>query len=217
MGYNFNKYSEARLGYSLYHQDPRIKIGPGLPGDLEGEVSATNFKWTYSSADGGMLDSKGLYCRLTFTDYHNGPEIDSLNQGELKINWTLPVGRRDAVLSHLSAGTSFGDTAPVLQQFCLGGPLRLGTYYTDQLRGSNYLLANIGYLKYLRSFPLAGKVYLGTWLEYGGVFEDWSDADLKTDLTMGLLSPTVFGPVFIGASYGEGENPFFNIMIGKIF
>lgn len=217
LGYNFNKYSEARLGYSLSYQQPKTKIGPELPEDLEGEVGAVNFKWTYSSADGGMLDSKGLYCQLALTDYHRGPEIDSLNQGEIKINWTQPVGRRDAVLSQLSAGTSFGDTAPVLQQFCLGGPLRLGTYYTDQLRGSNYLLANVGYLKYLRRFPLAGKVYLGTWLEYGGVFEDWSDPELKTNLTMGLLSPTVFGPVFIGASYGDGENPFFNIKIGKVF
>lgn len=217
LGYNFNKYSEARLGYSLWRQDPHTKIGQELPGDLEGEIRATNFKWTYSSADGGMLDSKGLYCGLALTDYHSGPELDSLNQGELKINWTQPVGRRDAILCHFSAGTSFGDTAPVLQQFCLGGPLRLGTYYTDQLRGSNYLLANVGYLKYLRKFPLAGKVYFGTWLEYGGVFEDWSETDLKTDLTIGLLGPTVFGPVFIGASYGDGENPFFNIKIGKVF
>lgn len=217
LGYNLNKYSEARLGYSLSYQDPRIKIGKELPGDLDGEVRATNFKWTYSSADGGVLDSKGLYCQLTLTDYHSGPEIDSFKQGEIKINWTNPVGGRDAILSHFSAGTSFGDSAPVLQQFCLGGPLRLGTYYTDQLRGSNYLLANVGYLKYSRSFPIAGKVYLGIWLEHGGVFEDWSDPEFETDLTIGLLSPTVFGPVFLGASYGEGENPFFNIMIGKIF
>ncbi|NLW46156.1 MAG: BamA/TamA family outer membrane protein [Firmicutes bacterium] len=217
LGYIFNKYSEARWGYTLSYQEPRIKIGPELPGDLEGEIRATNFKWTYSSADGGLLDSKGLYCQLKFTNYHSGPEIDSLNQGEIKINWTQPVGRRDTILSHFSAGTSLGDTAPVLQQFCLGGPLRLGTYYTDQLRGSNYLLANIGYLKYLRRLPLAGKVYFGTWLEYGGVFEDWSEPELKTNLTMGFLSPTVFGPVFLGASYGEGDNPFFNIMIGKIF
>lgn len=219
LGYNFNKYSEARLGYSLSYQEPHIKIGPELPGDFEGEIRAASFKWTYSSADGGMLDSKGLNCRLVLTDYHHGPELDSLSQGELKINWTQPAGRRDAILFHFSAGTSFGDTAPVLQQFCLGGPLRLGTYCTDQLRGSNYLLTNVGYLKYLRRFPLAGKVYLGTWLEYGGVFEDWSEADrgLKANLTMGLLGPTVFGPVFIGAGYGDGENPFFNIKIGKIF
>jgi outer membrane protein assembly factor BamA len=217
LGYIFNKFSEARLGYSLSYQEPHVNIGPELPGDLEGEIRATNFKWTYSSADGGMLDSKGLYCQLTFTDYHSGPEIDSLNQGEIKINWTQPVGRRDAILSHFSAGSSFGDTAPVLQQFCLGGPLRLGTYYNDQLRGSNYLLANVGYLKYLRRFPLVGKIYFGTWLEYGGAFEDWSDPELETDLTMGLLGPTVFGPVFIGAGYGKGDNPFFNIKIGKIF
>jgi len=49
------------------------------------------------------------------------------------------------------------------------------------------------------------------------VFEDWSEPELETDLTIGLLGRTVLGPVFIGGSYGNGENPFFNIVIGKIF
>jgi len=105
----------------------------------------------------------------------------------------------------------------VLQQFCLGGPLRLGTYYTDQLRGSNYLLASAGFLKFWRKLPMVGKVYAGFWLEHGGVFENWSEPELETALTLGLLGRTVLGPVFIGGSYGNGENPFFNIVIGKIF
>lgn len=219
LGYSLNKYSEARLGYSLSYQNPRTKIGEVLPGDLEGKIEATHLNWTYSSTDGAMLDSKGLYCQLTFTGYHSGPEIVRwFNQAEAKIIGTNPVGAKDSIFTLFAAGTSFNKNSPVLQQFCLGGPLRLGTYYTDQLRGSNYLLTNVGYLKFLRKLPLTGKnVYLGTWLEYGGVFEDWSDLDLKTNLTMGLLSPTVFGPVFIGASYGKGDNPLFNIMIGKIF
>ncbi len=217
LGYNFNKFSEARLGYSLSNQNPHTKIGPELPDDLEGNIQATNFKFTYSSADGGMLDHKGLDFHFTFTRYHSGPGMDSLDQAELKTNWTHPAGRKDSVLALFAAGTSFNETAPIVQQFCLGGPLRLGTYYTDQLRGSNYLLANVGYLKFWRKFPMTGKVYLGTWLEYGGVFEDWTDPELDTNLTMGLLGSTAFGPVFIGGSYGKGENPIFNIMIGKIF
>ncbi len=217
VGYNFNKNSEARLGYSFTNQNPRIKIGQTFPEDFKGDIEAIRFKWTYSGADGGMLDSKGLFSRIILTHYYNGPEMDSLNQGEAQISWSSPIGEEDMVIALLEAGTSFNHTSPVLQQFCLGGPLRLGTYYTDQLRGSNYLLANVGYLKFWRKFPMVGKVYLGTWLEHGGVFEDWSNPKLETDLTMGLLGRTVFGPVFIGGSYGNGENPFFNIVIGKLF
>ncbi len=219
LGYNFNKFSQARLGYTISHQNPRINIGAELPGDLEGEIKATHFSWKYSSTDGAMLDRKGLNCELTFTGYHNGPEIEkSFSQMETKIIGNNPVGTKDSIFTLFAAGTSFGHTPPVSQQFYLGGPLRLGTYYTDQLRGSNYLLTNVGYLKFLRKLPLTGKnVYLGTWIEHGGVFEDWSDFKLETDLTMGLLSHTFFGPVFVGASYGKGENPLFNIVIGKIF
>lgn len=217
LGYNFNKYSEARLGHSFVNQDPRTKIGQVLPGDLEGNIEATRLKWTYSSADGGMLDNKGLFSQIILTHYHSGPEMYSLNQGKVKICWTSPVGQEDMVLALLEAGTSFNQTAPVLQQFRLGGPLRLGTYYTDQLRGSNYLLASAGFLKFWRKLPMVGKVYAGLWLEHGGVFENWSVPELETDLTVGLLGRTIFGPVFIGGSYGNGENPFFNIVIGKIF
>ena len=217
LGYNFNKYSEARLGYSFVNQDPRTKIGQALPGDLEGNIEATRLKWTYSSADGGMLDNEGLFTEIILTHYHSGPGLHSFNQGKVKLSWTSPVGREDIVLGLLEAGTSFNQTAPVLQQFCLGGPLRLGTYYTDQLRGSNFLLASAGFLKFWRKLPMVGKVYAGLWLEHGGVFEHWSEPELETDLTMGLLGRTVLGPVFIGGSYGSGENPFFNIVIGKIF
>ena len=217
VGYNFNKCSEARLGYSFTNQNPRTKIGRALPGEYEGNLEAAHFKWTYSSADGGMLDNKGLFSQIILTHYYTGPELDSFNQGEAKLSWTSPVGKEDLVITRLEAGTSFNHTAPLLQQFCLGGPLRLGTYYTDQLRGSNYLLASVGWLKFWRKLPMVGKVYFGTWLEQGGVFEDWSNPKLETDLTIGLLGRTVFGPVFIGGGYGNGENPFFNIVIGKIF
>ena len=217
VGYNFNKYSEARLGYFFTYQNPRTKIGQALPGDFEGNIEATRFKWTYSSADGRMLDNEGLLSQIIFTHYYSGPELDSFNQGEAKISWTSPIGKEDMLITLLEAGTSFNHASPVLQQFCLGGPLRLGTYYTDQLRGSNYLLANVGFLKFWRKLPMVGKVYIGAWLERGGVFEDWSEPELETDLTIGLLGRTVLGPVFIGGSYGNGENPFFNIVIGKIF
>lgn len=217
VGYNFNKFSEARLGYSFTNQNPRTKIGQALPGENEGNLGATHFKWTYSSADGGMMENKGLFSQIILTHYYSGPELDSFNQGEAKISWTSSMGKEDLVMALLEAGTSFNHAAPVLQQFCLGGPLRLGTYYTDQLRGSNYLLASVGFLKYWRKLPVVGKVYLGTWLEHGGVFEDWCEPELETDLTIGLLGRTVFGPIFIGGSYGNGENPFFNIVIGKIF
>ncbi|NLY74273.1 MAG: hypothetical protein GX075_03115 [Firmicutes bacterium] len=94
----------------------------------------------------------------------------------------------------------------------------MGTYHRDQHHGGNYLLGNIGYLKFLGRLPITGEnVYLGVWLEHGGVFEDWSDFDLESNLTMGLFSPTVIGPVYIGASYGKGDNPLFNVLIGKIF
>jgi NTE family protein len=219
LGYGINKSSEVRLGYAVSHQSARISVGEELPGDTDGEVHLARFKWTYTSADGAMIDSKGVYCNLELKRYLEGPEIsEPLTQMETQFIWTYPFQSRDAIFTLISGGSSFGDAAPLLQQYRLGGPFRLGTYNTDQFHGSNYLLGTIGFLKYLGQLPLTGKnVYLGFWVEHGGVFEDWSKQDLESNFTMGLLSPTVFGPVYFGASYGKGDNPLINVLVGKIF
>lgn len=219
LGYSFNKFCEARLGYEIFRQSARVGVGEDLPYDPEGTVSMACFKWAYTSADGAMIDSKGLNWDLSFKRYQQGPEIpESFSQMETQLVWTHSFRSQDAILTLFSGGTSFDDTAPLLQQYRLGGPFRLGTYNVDQFHGSNYLLGNISYLKFIGKLPLTGRnIYLSFGVEHGNVFEDWSDPDLKTNLTMGLLSPTVFGPVYIGASYGEGDNPLFNVAFGKIF
>jgi NTE family protein len=100
----------------------------------------------------------------------------------------------------------------------LGGPFKIGTSNFDELRGNHYLLGNIGYLKSIGQFPLTGKnLYLGAWLEDGGVFDNWSEVRLDSDLSFGVLSPTVFGPVNIGFSFGKGAEPHYYIMLGRIF
>lgn len=219
LGYSFNKFIEARIGYEVFHQSTRVGVGEDLPGDTEGEIHSTRFKLAYTSADGAMIDSKGVCWDLNFRRYQSGPEIsESFSQMETKLIWTRPFHSKDAIFTLFSGGTSFGESAPLLQKYRLGGPFRLGTYNYDQYRGSNYLLGNIGFLKFLGQLPITGKnVYLGFWVEHGGVFEDWSELDLESNLTVGLLCPTVFGPVYMGASYGEGDNPLINVLIGKVF
>jgi outer membrane translocation and assembly module TamA len=61
-------------------------------------------------------------------------------------------------------------------------------------------------------------IYLGVWGESGGVFEEWSDdLNLKSDLSVGLISTTIFGPVSMSVSYGENSNIAFYMGLGYIF
>jgi NTE family protein len=218
-GYAVNKFAEVRAGYTAELQRAWTRVGEPLAADLEGEIRMAELQWTYSNADGAILFRKGFNWNFDAGWYFQAPgATDQFGLAEIKSVWSYPVGSNDSFFMRFSGGTSIGGDPPLLQQFRLGGPFKLGTFNFDELRGNNYLLGNIGYLKSIGKFPLTGKnLYLGVWLEHGGVFDSWSEIRLDSDVSAGLLSPTVFGPVYIGASYGKGANPFFNIMIGRIF
>ncbi|MCX6551283.1 MAG: hypothetical protein NTY02_09830 [Acidobacteria bacterium] len=91
-----------------------------------------------------------------------------------------------------------------MHAFTLGGPFRLGAYYTDELRGSNYVLANVGYFHEVARLAegAAGRLYVGAWLDEGATFERMRDATFRTSLSAAFILESPIGPVFAGASVG---------------
>jgi hypothetical protein len=89
--------------------------------------------------------------------------------------------------------------------FSLGGPFRLGSYNRDELRGSNYTLASLGYLKQLFRLPdfLGAGVLAGAWAETGSAFQKYDQAQFKWSGSAGLFIESLFGPIFGGVSAGE--------------
>ncbi len=81
------------------------------------------------------------------------------------MNRFSPVGHGNSVFGMMSVGTLFGGKAAPLQQFTLGGPLRLGAYNINALRGNDYLLLGGGYLHRLAQLPpfLGDKIMIGCW------------------------------------------------------
>ncbi|NLY74274.1 MAG: hypothetical protein GX075_03120 [Firmicutes bacterium] len=91
LGYGFNKRCEARLGWESYQQDVRVGVEADLPGDNDGEVRLARLKYTYTSADGAMIDNKGLFWELNVKRYWKGPGIpESFTQMETELIWTQP-------------------------------------------------------------------------------------------------------------------------------
>ncbi|HBF39070.1 MAG TPA: hypothetical protein DDW50_17350 [Firmicutes bacterium] len=136
---------------------------------------------------------------------------------ENKLRWDIPVGQKDSIFISLAGGYSSSDDLPLPQQFKLGGFFRLGAYYPDELSGSNYVFDNIGYLKCIGKLISGKNVYLGVWLENGGIYEKGSDLDIKSDLSIGFISSTILGPEFIGASYGENSRAVYYAGLGYYF
>ena len=134
----------------------------------------------------------------------------SFTTGEVRTSWFRRVrDRGDRMFVIGEGGTSFGED-PLVNDFALGGPLRLGSFNNDQLRGDNYLLFGGGYLRGVGRMPdvLGGSIFLGAWVEAGSAFNDWDEQDWKSDITGGAILETLLGPVFLGGSVGlPGRRP----------
>ena len=108
-----------------------------------------------------------------------------------------------------------GETAAPLQQFTLGGPLRLGAYNLDEFRGDDYRLLSAGYLHRIGQLPpfLGGKIMAGSWYELGKA----GTGSYHNSISAGLAAETALGPFFIGDSFGEAGRRRFFFAIGRLF
>jgi outer membrane translocation and assembly module TamA len=95
----------------------------------------------------------------------------------------------------------------------------MGAFNNDELRGSHYAMASVGYVHELaRIFEGAlGRVYLGGWVESGNAFEEWKGVRFETNVSAGLMIETPLGPGFLTASLGEGGRHRFYVGIGPVF
>lgn len=219
LGYSFNNSLEARLGYTLEYQIAQTRVGVPLASDFDGIIHRAGFKWTYRHADDAALLRKGLNWDLTADWFFLAPgTTGEFGKVENKLLWSIPAGSRDIIYVKLAAGASLNGSPPLPQQFRLGGPLKLSAYQVDEFQGDNYLLGCIGYLKTLGKLPLTGDMlYFGVFVENGGVFQDWSKYEPALDLSLGLLSGTILGPVYVGVSYDKDAKVMVNIEMGKVF
>lgn len=152
----------------------------------------------------------------------DGREVDSpqsFTTGEVRSSWFRRMaGGGDRLFFIGEGGSSFGDS-PLVNDFSLGGPLRLGSFNNNELRGDNYLLFGGGYLRGIGRMPdvLGGSIFLGAWVEAGSAFNDWDSRDWKSDITGGALLETLLGPVFLGGSIGFQGGGRFYVSLGPFF
>ena len=63
---------------------------------------------------------------------------------------------------------------------------------------------------------LGGRVYFTAIIEAGSVFDHVRDARFKSSLTAGLAADTFLGPLFAGASVGNGGELRVYFLVGSI-
>jgi NTE family protein len=231
IGTDFGRSAELRLGYDVTEFMGRRRIGaPDLP-EVEGSERFARLDFALDTQTSPLVPTRGLRVRSTLRQFFAAPDPTGLppdvtvdnpeefTSGEVRASWFRRVRNRSDRLFFIGeGGTSFGAN-PLVNDFALGGPLRLGSFNNDQLRGDNYLLSGVGYLRGVGRLPdvLGGNMFLGAWVEAGSAFDQWDRKNWESDITGGLLLETLLGPVFFGGSVGFQGGGRFYVALGPFF
>jgi NTE family protein len=219
LGWNSGHSTRLRVGYDLAYVRNVTRIGPPLlPGSTGGE-QAIRARLDYDGQDAAYLPSRGF--RLTsaaqwFLAAPDSPHRFGTVEGS--IGAARRVASDRILTAGIDGGAILGGDAPVLYQFSLGGPFRLGAFPTNALRGPKYVLATVGFKFPIGSLPklLGGRLYITTLAEAGSVFDQMSQARVKSSVTVGLTADTLLGPLFAGGSAGQGGTARFYFIIGRL-
>lgn len=219
-GYSASRNSEIRLGYSIGHQKASLRIGsPQFP-DLSGRVSFAALRWNYDTRNSAQISTSGIQVKNSLSYYFDSPGASSgFPQAETEFNAFHPLNGKSILFGFGGGGTTFGKTAPLFQQFTLGGLFNVGGYGSREFRASNYLKGGAGVLRETFALPpyIGGKLYFGGWYEAGSAFEKWKAARVRHSVTGGVILETRFGPVFLGGSFAEGGRRKLYFSLGRFF
>ena len=212
--------SEVRLGYTIGYESVERRIGDPLLPNFNGGFSAASLRYNFDNLDKAQVPTKGLWSRNSMSYYFDSAGAERrIAQFETRNLAFRPLSERNILFGFGSAGTSFGRTAPLLQQFTLGGPFRLSGYGYDEFRASNYVQAGFGILHNPDFFPsfLGGRAYVGAWYEAGSAFESFGGANYRQSGSIGAIVETPLGPVFLGTSINENGRGRFYFSFGRVF
>lgn len=229
VGVTMGQTSELRVGYDVADVRVRRRVGePALP-EAVGAERFASLRWTFDGQDRAVIPSRGVYLQSGLRHYLATPDIvvaaggvrrqgpRDLTQAETRLSWFTSLKRRERLLVQLAGGTSFGDDAGI-NQFRLGGPLRLGGYNNESIIGDNYALATGGILHEWFRLPdmIGGGVYLGAWMENGWAFRSRDPATYYGNVSAGFIAETLFGPLFLGGSVNVDGGSRFYVAFGSV-
>ncbi len=215
-----NRRDELRLGFQVAHADGTVVVGDPLLPSLDGMISKAQVGWVHDGLDNPIVPRKGLGIELSGSWFFKSPGASTrFLQSELRVSNAVPLGQKNSLVMRLAGGSSFGNTAPPLQQFTLGGLSRLGGFGADEFRGSRYFLASPGYLHEVAELPLVvgKKVYITAWHDFGSVFERAGPRDYHNSASLGVVAETLIGPFFVGTSWGEAGRHKVYFSLGRLF
>lgn len=219
-GYIIGRRSQLRVGYELSRVSAKVDIGSSLLPNVSGSVGSFSARYVFDGQNSAIIPTHGVRATADLTHFLRAPGVNyEFTQATTSISSFKSIRSRDVLFSFGGAGTSFSKDAAPIQQFTLGGPLRLSAFGRGEFRGNHYANAGTGYLYRLGSLPVfTGKrIYAGGWLEGGSVFLNSNDARFIYDAAGAFILETPLGPLTLGGGWGVGGRTKAFFAFGRFF
>jgi len=228
LGIDAGRHAEVRLGVDAADVRGRIRIGSPLLPEVDGTEQYATLQAIVDTQTSPVVPTKGNYVKARLRYFFSAPEAQDRTQvfespqefwqGEVTGSWFRRVRTEDRLFISYGAGSSFGEQ-PRVNDFSLGGPLRLGAFNNDELRAPNYVLGTVGYLKKVGRMAdvLGGNIYLGGWFEQASAHQTWDDMTYRSSVSLGTVLETLLGPVYGGVAFDFDGRFRFYIGIGPLF
>jgi NTE family protein len=211
-GWNANRYLQLRLGYQFDQRKTRIDTGLDVLPQVEADDAGLLASLRYDSRDTPTFATKGLAAAIRYENMDDSLGSDrNWERLEAGVRRAISVGKYVTWLS-LAGGTDLDSDLPEDRYFSLGGPRVLPSYQHDELRVSDYWIAESSFLRRLKVLsPIKNQaIYAGLGLQAVGVYDRLDvvgddDEDVIYGGYLFLAGPTALGTFTLGAGFSDGE------------
>jgi NTE family protein len=226
LGYIFDRFSELRFGYETGWQSYSPIIGnPNVLPSVSGRQSFSRVRYLLDRLDDPIVPRRGVGIAGAFDFFDSRPGAQE-NVPVLQVTGQFfePLHRLDSVYFRASGGTTFHAAKTGVPPFTLGGPLQLSAYGTNEIFTNQYMLFQLGYLRQIGQLPpiVGNKVYFSSLYELARPYKTQIPSlngfpNLPMDVVAGMLVETLFGPAYIGGSWGDSGHRKIFFKVGRIF
>jgi NTE family protein len=224
IGFTTSHSTEFRLGYQVGDAESSVAIGSLQPDgsgrEISGREQLTRMRFRLDRMDAPIIPERGFRVIAAADYYLDAPESDGdFGVASAAAMVFHPLTDQDRVFGGFRGGGSFGNDAPLLYQFGLGGAFNLSSFDRERFRGQRFLYGTGGYLREVWRLPdfLGGSIYAIGFFETGTAYDTYDAAEWHGSGSAGVTMDTILGPLLVAGAFGDESSAKFYFILGDLF